>query len=455
MNSASSTEIDLADHLQRRNLMIFGMCTGLIYLSAPVLYVGVMQATLCEKLYGQKIDVIANLPKTMYLAATVFPIFIAWLIPYVRALKGLIAISFGFNALAIGFVGWMLLRPDISPLVKIWGVILQGTLSGCVLPAAVAFMWEVLGRGVRESRRGLALALGFGVGPFLAFFGSLLSQVILEGRLKIPWGGGRWELPRGTFGLPGWADTFPGNYALLFCLIAPCMGIAAVLSCAFVVPLPEVELKRLSFRDAIWGGVWDFLRNRVLFWAACFTMLAYAENLMDSNLALYTKHALAGSTEDYSGLSNALRFFVKGITGLCLGWLLTRTSPRTGLLVTSGIYLLALVYGMLVTGPWYLLVFGLYGAGELVGVYAPNYILSASPPENMRRNMAFTTMLMAPISLIGPVFGGVSQYLGEMTSIATGYRLSFALCAVLQLMAFGIAWWILPPRPGSVRSNSQ
>ena len=34
---------------------------------------------------------------------------------------------------------------------------------------------------------------------------------------------------------------------------------------------------------------------------------------------------------------------------------------------------------MLVPGPWFLLAFGLLGAGELYGVYFPNYILCCSP----------------------------------------------------------------------------
>ena len=35
---------------QRRNLILFACCTGLQYLAAPVLYVGITQASLCDRL---------------------------------------------------------------------------------------------------------------------------------------------------------------------------------------------------------------------------------------------------------------------------------------------------------------------------------------------------------------------------------------------------------------------
>ncbi|MCA9117914.1 MAG: hypothetical protein KDA79_22740, partial [Planctomycetaceae bacterium] len=35
---------------QRRNLMVFAGCTGLQYFAAPVLYVGITQASLCDRL---------------------------------------------------------------------------------------------------------------------------------------------------------------------------------------------------------------------------------------------------------------------------------------------------------------------------------------------------------------------------------------------------------------------
>ena len=75
--------LDLRD--QTRNLGLFAACTGLIYLCAPVLYVGVTQASLCHRLGAS--DTVANLPATAYLAMTCAPVLVAWLSPYVSTLR--------------------------------------------------------------------------------------------------------------------------------------------------------------------------------------------------------------------------------------------------------------------------------------------------------------------------------------------------------------------------------
>ena len=82
----------------------------------------------------------------------------------------------------------------MPPGVKIGLVILQGAVCGASWPTAIALLWEVIGRGVAESRRGVALALAFGVGPFLAVLGSLGSQLCLTGRLG-PFTGAAWSSP--------------------------------------------------------------------------------------------------------------------------------------------------------------------------------------------------------------------------------------------------------------------
>ena len=56
---------------QTRNLLLFAACTGLIYLTGPISYVGVTQAALCRELGAT--DATANLPKTVYSATTVAP----------------------------------------------------------------------------------------------------------------------------------------------------------------------------------------------------------------------------------------------------------------------------------------------------------------------------------------------------------------------------------------------
>src|SRR5262245_7817519 len=63
----------------RHNGWVFTLCYALIYLSAPVLYVGVVQAALCDKLGASA--TIANLPASAYLFGSFAPILLAWKIP--------------------------------------------------------------------------------------------------------------------------------------------------------------------------------------------------------------------------------------------------------------------------------------------------------------------------------------------------------------------------------------
>jgi hypothetical protein len=135
------------------------------------------------------------------------------------------------------------------------------------------------------------------------------------------------------------------------------------------------------------------------------------------------------------------------VTGLFLGWLLTTTNPRAGVLITSCLYVTAMAWAIIATGSWYLLAFGIYGAGELVGVYAPNYILSASRPSQIRRNMALATLMMAPVAPAASLFGAIADRVGHASSPATGFRTSFAVCALIMMSGIVIAVLFLPARP--------
>ncbi len=100
-----------------------------------------------------------------------------------------------------------------------------------------------------------------------------------------------------------------------------------------------------------------------------------------------------------------------------------------GLLATAAIFLLAQVWALFATGPLYLVAFGIFGAGELIGVYAPNYIVSASSQKDLRRNTAFLTLLMAPAAPAGYLFGAIVDLsksnhwtMMGMTPAAFGFR---------------------------------
>lgn len=428
---------------QTRNLVLFGINTSLIYLAGPVLYIGATQAALCKNL--QAGELVANLPSTAYFAATILPVFVAWFLPYVRALKPVLFVCFGLSGLALLLVAATISRDNVSNPWKVASVIAQVAWSGFAVSTSVAFMWEVLGRGVADSRRGWALGLAFGAGPFIAMASSLLSQLIITGTVEVP----AFDSQAGLVMQKVTIEPlpFPWNFATLYGLCGPALVLAAFLSLLFVIPRPETELVRQPFISGIFGGLAEFVTNPVLRTAMLVTFLAYAGNLIPTNMNLYIPEVLGTAPDQYAGYQNTLRFLFKGVTGLFLGWLLTRSSPRAGIVCTAGIYLSAMLWALFVTGKWYLLASGLHGAGELVGVYAPNYILSASAKHNMRRNMSFVTMIMAFTAPVGALFGWIAEHYGEVYSKSVGFRLSFAACGLMIAAGIVITLLYLPKRP--------
>lgn len=414
----------LAASAQTRNVMLFSACTCLQYLAAPVLYVGMTQAALCKKLGAS--PVAANLPETAFFWMTVTPVFLAWWLPGVVFLKRMLAACYLAAAGGLALVALSLVAP-VSNEVKIAAVVIQGAVSGAAMPTAIALLWEAIGRGVAESRRGFALALAFGFGPFLAFASSLTSQQLLSGRL--------WGLMNSPLE-PPW------NFVAVFGGAVPLMVIAAVLSPW--LEIPSTEEARL--REPILKGLLEFLKTPILAKATVVTILLYVGNTITANMNLYTKEVLLADPESWVGDQNALRFFCKGVAGLLLGWMLTRSSPRTGILITGLVFIASQLWAIFASGPAYLFAFGLYGAGELVGVYAPNYILSASAPGQLRRNMAYVTMMMAPAAPAATLFGAIAASLGA-DRMSDGFRLSFAVCAAVLIVGLVLAVVLLPKWP--------
>ncbi len=211
---------------QRRNLILFACCTAMQYLAAPVLYVGITQASLCNRLDADART--SNLPGTLYFAMTAMPALIAWVSPRVSALKRNLMICYGVTALMLAATALAVASP-LPNWVKLSVVILQGGVSGAAVPTAIALLWEVIGRGSAESRRGLALSLAFGVGPLLAVLGSFAQTALLGGNL---------------FGLTFPGEVYPNNFVTLFGLGAPVVALAAVASPFFVLPPTRQEPRR-------------------------------------------------------------------------------------------------------------------------------------------------------------------------------------------------------------------
>jgi predicted MFS family arabinose efflux permease len=237
------------------------------------------------------------------------------------------------------------------------------------------------------------------------------------------------------------AVPYPWNFACIFGATIPLMGAAAFLSTKFVVPEPVVEPERQPLCEVIFGGLREYLSYRViLLTIVAYILVASGFNIMN-NISLYTKDLFGALAEKYIGFENALRFGFKVVVGLSLGWLLTKTHAKAGLIVTASFLLAAVLWVLFGTGNWFLLSFGLMGAGELFGVYFPNYVLACSAKSKMRRNMALTSLLRTPAMLAPYAYGAIADIYSLRASfwIAAGI-----LLATLLIILFGLP---ADPRP--------
>jgi MFS family permease len=433
---SSQPDVEAAIHplpadAQTRNLLLFAGCVGMQYLAAPVLYVGATHAAMLKRMESS--NFLANSPETVYYFFAFVPVLITALLPSVRWLKPLLTGCYLLAALAAAGVAlgvWL----GVSPQVLGSAVVTQGVLTGMTIPLAITLVWEAMARGVAESRRGSTLALAYGGGPLLAAVGSLGSGALLNGEVL---GSKLWE---------PWA--FPANYGAVFAAAVIPLLLASFFASRFVVAPDATEEPSSASQSGLGlAGLAEFWTNPLLRWISLVTILLYAGNTIVANLTLNTQQAMTSDPSDYVMSQTAIRFGTKALAGMLLGLLVAKTSPRAGLLATGLVYLLAPTYAAFATGLAYLATFPIYGAGELVGVYAPNYLLAASRPRDLRRNMAVANLLMVPAAPLGLVFGAVSDMVGKRSTEAEGYRASFLLCTAIMGLGLVLAWRWLPPRP--------
>src|SRR5262249_30239025 len=181
-------------------------------------------------------------------------------------------------------------------------------------------------------------------------------------------------------------------------------------------------------------GFLQFFSYRLILLAVIGYILVYSGHMVMSNVTLYTQEAIGEPPEKYVGLQMALRFGFKVFAGFFLGWLLTRTNPKTLLVVTASLSFAGVAWALSVPGFWFMLSFGIMGAGELFGVYYPNYILGCSPKSRMRRNMAFASLVTMPVGFAPVLFGFISDELGSGNK-KVGFQASFVAAMLLIVAA--------------------
>lgn len=424
----------LTPRQQSLNIGLYVATNGLAYLAAPVLYVGITQVTLCNRLGAS--DTVANLPSSAFFWAAILPLFITWRFPTVRSIKPVIVACYAITALGGAVVAATLYWPAPTNL-RLTAIVLYGATIGGALTTLNTFLWEVVARGVEPAKRGLAFGLTFGFGPILAVLGSLFAQLVLSGAVEVP-------TPSFSKGVTSASIAiapleFPLNFATLFAASVPIMLLAAALASRYCVPGVELTAKRPTLATGLTRSARDIFSDHVLLFAVVAFVLVSSGCQIVGNITLYTPVALHRPAQDFAGYQNALRFGFKMVAGFLLGWLIVRTHAKAGMLVTAGFCLAGIVWVLGMPRQWFLVSFGLMGAGELYGIYFPNYIMNRSHPNRVRHNMAFIGLLGLVTSVAPASFGMIADRFGLPASFVIA---ASVIAAALVLIALG-----LPNRP--------
>jgi len=391
--------------LGRRNGNLFILTQLLTYFSAPVLYVGVVQAAFCDRLGASA--TVANLPSSTYLLGAVVPILCAWLFR-ARLEQRIVQIGYAVVALSLLLVCAVVFLPAPNWL-RIGVVIGQGLLLGVLNSTISIYLMKCLARGTTESGRARALKYAFGFGPFAAVLGSLFAQLLLAEKVD--------------------GVGYPANFGVLYLVALPCMVACslAVRRFRLVEVADEVAPSFVTFvRRSASAFVAD--RRLVITWIAY--LLWYCALGGMTNLSLYTREAVGRTPLELAGLIMALRFGFKSLAGFGIGSVAARYGARTAMVCTVAFVGLGMAWPFVSTGYGYLGAFGLMGAGELGGIYFINYVVSVSHPSHATRNLAL-------LSLVAPVSSFVPALHGSLTD-AFGFNASFAFGSLAALAAFSL-----------------
>jgi hypothetical protein len=399
--------VAITEAMNRANGRIFLFSYLLIYFAAPVTYIGVVQAVLCDKL-GTGATV-ANLPFAAYQAGQFAPIILAWLTPH-RMERPMVVWSNSVNAAVLSAVALSLILPAPSWL-RIGVLIGQGLIQGVAASASQVFMLQCLNRGTTLAGRARALKYTFTFGPLSAVVGSLAAQ---------------YGLNPGFRGLP-----FPYDFALLYLVGLPCIAGVALLSRGYqLAPLDDEPRQPLLRFLATSLQEYCASRPLLLMWFAYLFWNSSISGL--GNLSLYAREALGRDPKDFSGIMMALRFGCKSLGGYALGAIALRRGLRASALTSVALVGASEIWGWLVPGYAYLFAFGLMGAGELGGMYIPNCTPALSSLANGTRNLSLLTLATPFSGVAATVHGALADRFGFYASFAFG--LTTALLAFLFIL---------------------
>jgi len=408
--------------LTQRQELVNGLCFGIIasifYLAAPVIYVDVVHAALCDRLGASK--TVANLPTTMGAVFGIIPLFVVWRFSYTRLLKPVLATVYLVGAVACLIVPFALLS-GAPPGLAIAATVLQGGITRAVSGISAPFLWETFVRGTSEGVRGKTLSITYGIGPLFAVASSLFGvQWMMNSELPFL--------------------QYPYNFSFLFLAASLLMFAIAFVASRFHVSMVQAVTTREPIDTFLLGGFKTFFTSRILLTLVVIYFLVQAGFYAANNASLNVREVLGVEPEKMSGLINALRFGAKAIAGVILGLLLARYGARAPLLGAGGFILAASIWTVLAGGYAYLLAFGLFGAGELYGLYGPHYVAVSSRHDRMKRNLAIFGLLGVFGLLTALVHGFVADMFGM------GASMGLAIGAAAGAVALVVA---LPARPAA------
>ncbi len=395
----------ISEAMTRRNGAIFLISYMLIYLAAPAVYIGIVQAALIDQLGAGA--TMANLPFSAYKFGAFAPIVVSWFVPH-RWEKQVIVWANVMTASVLTLVFLTLILPAPTS-IRIGGLILQGLFQGVSGATSMIFQLQCLTRGTTPEGRIRVLKKTFSLTPIAAVVGSLAAQ---------------WLLGPQFTGLD-----FPHDFAAVYLMAIPCIAGVAWISRGYdLAPLAD-EPRRPFFGHLI-GTVKNFAASRSLRLAWFAYWLWYCTLATKPNLSLYAHEAMGVDPQDYSGVMMALGFGCKAIGGFGLGWLALRYGLRASVFTTSALLGMSVVWAWGVPGFAYLAAFGFQGAGELGGTYFPNFVAVLSSADAGTRNLALMQFATPASSWAAAVHGGLVD--------AWGFPASFIFALATAAASMGL-----------------
>ncbi len=390
--------------MDRRNGLLFLLMYVFLFLAAPVSYIGVVQAALCDKLGSNA--TIANLPSATYLLGGFAPLLLSLVIPH-RHERAVVVWANGLTAVFIGVV-FVALAMNLPPWIPLTVLVVQGLLQGFSGATSQVYVFQCLARGTTLDGRNRIFKRTYSITPICAVIGSLGAQYVLTGGL------------RGVH--------FPYDFALLYAFGLVCMAAVTVLGSLFQLAPVVDEINPPVYRYLV-ESVKEYVASRPLLLLFGVYTLWYCALSVTPNLSLYTRHALGRDPKDFSGIIMAMRFGCKAAGGYVLGVIALRWGIRASVVACSVLLAAGTLWGWLAPGYAFLFAFGLLGAGELGGAYIPNLGVALSNPENTARNISLLTLASTASSFSPPLFGILADRLGFAASFSFGL-----------IMALGAIW---------------